>query len=200
MLRDCIPNKKSMGASDDTVPVAHGKVHRLCDYAVQYPQQIALIGEDVGASLQQHYRAKQYGLVDAYTGILKALVAKCAEGQVLALLQPYVVNALMLLLRSTHVRVASTAAALFFEYTDRLNEKGSGSGGGDNHLAVFLAPILDLCDRSDAVIYAEHQALADDNVVKPLLLGHQMLQRVIAAMVAAPGAALLESHLPKVRC
>jgi len=198
LLRDCFP--KGVGASDDKVALANSKVSRLVEYAIQFPQHIAAIGEDVGAALQQHYRAKQYGMVEAYVTILKALVSKCAEGNVLALLQPHVIHALMLLLRSSHVRVVGAAAALFFEYTDRLTSSGSGSG---DNLVHYLAPILDLCDRPDTdVMHSEHEALDDDKMAEPLvgvgLLGYQMLQRVLAAMVAAPGAAPLETHLPKV--
>lgn len=190
---------KGYKLTDENIVLNKSKITRLAEYAVLYPQYIPEIGEDINVALRKHLRAKHDGMVEAYITIFRGVLAKCCEkAEVMPFMQPFICNALMLLLRSTSTRSVCKASAMFFDYTELYQQCD---------VSLFLPVVLSLCDRNDyKVAHSEHEAMDGDQPTPPSIeelescqmIGFQMLLRVIDVLMSYRNESILHNQLPNI--
>jgi hypothetical protein len=182
--------------TDDTIFLNTSKITRLAEYAASYPQYIPDIGELINVALRKELKGKNYGLVEAYITIFRGVISTCCEADVMPFMQPYICNALMLLLRSSSTRTVCKASGLFFDYTELYKQCD---------VSLFLPVVLSLCDRNDyKIAHSEHE-IADDQQIPSTeelescqMIGYQMLIRSIDIMMSYPNESLLNNQLPNI--
>jgi hypothetical protein len=129
--------------NEENVHLNSSKLNRLIDYAAQHPEVLPEICDYVETLFKSFKNSEKIGSLTVCLSIIRGLLIKCIEINLINVIQPTIVNILFQLFQSSNILIVDKSANFFFEYSELCSRLD---------FSVFVKPILDVCSKEDNAI------------------------------------------------
>lgn len=116
------------------------KLQLLQDYILSNPQNLPEICEYIENLFKNYKITNNYEFLFITLEIVKEILNKCIDMNLVCIIDPSIINILFQLLQSNDNILINEGALFFFEYSEICNK---------NNFSIFLNPIIELCNNND---------------------------------------------------
>jgi hypothetical protein len=148
---------KNLSENEENVHINASKLNRLTDYAAQHPEVLPEICDTVESMFKSFKNSEKIGSLTICLSIIRELLIRCIEINLITVIQPTIVNILFHLFQSSNILLVDKGATFFFEYSELCSRLD---------FSVFVKPILDVCGKDDNAISSSETNSEDASQVK----------------------------------